>query len=96
MVREGSRKTAHGSSLKAEGSKFITLPGQSLGKLRSEGGMAFLASLRSAGAELEERKEGDTKRMEGKERGKKIGKEDSAGSDSGKRVKIRRDEQKEK
>lgn len=59
MVREGSRKTAHGSSLKAEGSKFITLPGQSLGKLRSEGGMAFLASLRSAGAELEERKEGE-------------------------------------
>lgn len=58
MVREGSRKTAHGSSLKAEGSKFITLPGQSLGKLRSEGGMAFLASLRSAGAELEERKGG--------------------------------------
>lgn len=59
MGREGSRKTAHGSSLKAEGSKFITLPGQSLGKLRSEGGMAFLASLRSASAELEERKKGE-------------------------------------
>lgn len=50
--RDGSKKTTCRSGLKVEGSGCTIPPGQRLlGKLGSDDGMAFQASLRAVGAE---------------------------------------------
>lgn len=50
--RDGSKKTTCRSGLKVKGSRCTILPGQRvLGKVGSEDGLAFQASLRSVGTE---------------------------------------------